>query len=145
MDKVMVFGTFDILHPGHLDFFRQARKYGDYLVVVIARDKTVSKLKRTPLNSEEKRLHEVEKILFVDHARLGYLDDPYKIILEERPNTICLGYDQEFFIDKLESFLEKCGLCVIIKKLKPYKKNQYKSRFLKCDRNNTLFVDKDNL
>ena len=34
----MVFGTFDILHPGHLDFFKQAREYGDEVVCVIARN-----------------------------------------------------------------------------------------------------------
>jgi len=37
--KVMVFGTFDIFHPGHRSFLNQAKKYGNYLIVVVARDK----------------------------------------------------------------------------------------------------------
>ena len=45
MTKVMVFGTFDYLHEGHKDFFRQAKQYGDELVVVVARDETVKQIK----------------------------------------------------------------------------------------------------
>ena len=41
----MLFGTFDGLHEGHFDLFRQAKKYGDYLVVVVARDVNVKKIK----------------------------------------------------------------------------------------------------
>ena len=56
-NKVMVFGTFDILHPGHLNFFKQAREFGNFLIAVIARDKTVLKIKgRLPKNNEKKRL-----------------------------------------------------------------------------------------
>ena len=43
MKKVIVFGTFDILHQGHLDFFRQAKQYGDYLIVAVAHDENVKK------------------------------------------------------------------------------------------------------
>ncbi len=45
MTTVMCFGTFDILHPGHLYFLRECEKYGDELIVVIARDATVEKVK----------------------------------------------------------------------------------------------------
>ena len=45
MTTVMCFGTFDTLHPGHLYFLRECRRYGDNLVVVIARDATVAKVK----------------------------------------------------------------------------------------------------
>ena len=34
MKKVIVFGSFDYIHPGHLNFFEQAKSYGDYLIVV---------------------------------------------------------------------------------------------------------------
>ncbi|HEY4500387.1 MAG TPA: adenylyltransferase/cytidyltransferase family protein, partial [Candidatus Paceibacterota bacterium] len=45
MKRVMVFGTFDILHPGHLYFLRAAKKLGDYLIVSLARDVNVRKIK----------------------------------------------------------------------------------------------------
>ena len=43
--KVMVFGTFDIFHKGHENFLKQAKKLGDCLTVVVARDETVLKFK----------------------------------------------------------------------------------------------------
>ena len=46
MIKVLVFGTFDIIHPGHVFFLNQAKKLGDFLCVVVSRDETVNELKR---------------------------------------------------------------------------------------------------
>jgi FAD synthetase len=42
---VMTFGTFDMFHPGHRYYLSEARKEGDVLVVIVARDITVEKLK----------------------------------------------------------------------------------------------------
>ncbi|MCD4694128.1 adenylyltransferase/cytidyltransferase family protein, partial [bacterium] len=53
MIKVMCFGTFDNLHLGHLFYLKEAKKFGDYLVVVIARDNNVKKIKgRCPREDE---------------------------------------------------------------------------------------------
>ena len=47
MEKIMVFGTFDGVHKGHINFFKQARvlSKNPYLIVSIARDKNVKKIK----------------------------------------------------------------------------------------------------
>ena len=120
MKKVMVFGTFDVLHKGHLNFFSQARKYGDYLIAVIARDNTVKEVKgRFPRNNEKKRLAEVKK--YVDKAVLGYIKDKHKVISKFKPDIICLGYDQKEFISGLKRFK------IPIKRLKPYMVHKYKS------------------
>ena len=129
MKKVMVFGTFDIFHPGHKNFLRQAKKRGDYLTAVIARDKTVLKVKKSlPRNNENSRLSAIKKSSFADEAVLGNLGDKYKIIKKNKPDVICLGYDQKFFINKLEEKLKefKLGGTVIIK-MKPYRPEIYKS------------------
>ncbi|WP_290898688.1 adenylyltransferase/cytidyltransferase family protein, partial [Ferroglobus sp.] len=39
MRKVVATGTFDIIHPGHIRFLEEAKKLGDYLVVIVAREK----------------------------------------------------------------------------------------------------------
>ena len=45
MKKVMCSGTFDGLHPGHFNFFKQAKSKGDYLTVIVARDENVEKIR----------------------------------------------------------------------------------------------------
>ena len=62
MKKVLIFGTFDGLHLGHLNFFEQAKEYGDYLIVVVARDKTVKRIKnRFPSKNEVERLRILQR------------------------------------------------------------------------------------
>ena len=98
MTKIMVFGTFDYLHEGHKDFFRQAREYGDELVVVVARDNTVKQIKgKLPDHDEETRLMRVSENSFVDKAILGNPGDKYKVIEKEKPDVLCFGYDQKSF------------------------------------------------
>ncbi|MEK7664076.1 MAG: adenylyltransferase/cytidyltransferase family protein [Patescibacteria group bacterium] len=137
MTKVLVFGTFDGLHEGHLDFFKQARNFGDYLSVVVGRDSTVKRVKnRLPKHNEQERLKSVKDSGFVDEARLGNEgNDPYKIIKEINPDIICLGYDQTHFTDKLEQKLKEMGLHNIkIHRLKPHKSEKYKSSLLNKDK-----------
>ncbi|MDO8592863.1 MAG: adenylyltransferase/cytidyltransferase family protein [bacterium] len=133
MTKVMVFGTFDILHPGHLNFFKQAKKYGDYLIVVVARDRTVLGVKgKLPRHSERQRLKAVKQTGLVDMSVLGRTGDKYGIIKQHKPNIVTLGYDQRFFTDELKANLIKFGLNKTkIVKLKAYKPKKYKSSILK--------------
>jgi FAD synthetase len=134
MRKVLVFGTFDIFHKGHESYFRQARKFGNYLIVVVARDKTICKVKgELPINNEKSRLEKIIQSGLADEAVLGSLRDKYAVIKKIQPDSICLGYDQIFFVDKLQEKLFSFGLKnVKIKRLKAYKANKYKSSKLKA-------------
>jgi len=78
MKKVICFGTFDLLHPGHLDYFKQAKKYGDFLIVIIARDKNIKK--KDKIFSEQERLSLANNLKVVDKAVLGDLKDFLKPI-----------------------------------------------------------------
>jgi FAD synthetase len=133
METVMVFGTFDIFHKGHGYFLRQAKKHGDYLIVVIARDATVKKNKgEDPISDEYERVTGVRKSGLADRVLLGNIGDKYALIKEYKPNVICLGYDQKFFVDKLQEKLTEFGLeKTEIIRLKSYKPEIYKSSILK--------------
>lgn len=65
---VFVSGCYDLLHSGHVEFFRQAAQFGD-LYVALGSDKTVYELKgRTPVNTEDERLYMVKSISWVKDA-----------------------------------------------------------------------------
>ena len=123
MTKRIVFGSFDPLHKGHQDFFRQAKKYGDYLTVVVARDENIAKLKgHKPRFDEKTRLAAVKKLPEIDKAVLGDRVGEYKILRQEKPNIIAVGYDQKI-PPELKNQLKKYKIIT----LKPYKPEIFKS------------------
>jgi cytidyltransferase-like protein len=66
--KVFVSGCFDMLHSGHVEFFREAAQYGD-LYVALGSDRTVFELKgRSTVNSEDERLFVVKSVSYVKDA-----------------------------------------------------------------------------
>ena len=131
MKKVLIFGVFDGLHQGHFNFFKQAKKYGDYLIAVVAKDETVKTVKsHYPFQNEKLRLRNVKKNKIINKAVLGYKNDPYKIIKQINPDIICLGYDQKSFTEDLSRKLKQIGLVVKIYRLKPYKPEKFHSSIL---------------
>lgn len=76
--KVFVSGCYDMLHSGHVAFFKEASSYGD-LYVGIGSDSTIAQLKnRKTVYSEKERLYMVKSIRYVTDAYInpgsGYLD-----------------------------------------------------------------------
>jgi len=130
--KVMVFGTFDVLHKGHIFFLQQAKRMGKKLVVVVSRDETVNKLKgKKPIYNYKQRIGFINKINIADKIIAGDLIDIFKCIREEKPDIIALGYDQKYFIDKLNNYIKEKKLKIRILKLKPYYPKKYKSSIIK--------------
>lgn len=129
MKKVMTFGTFDLLHPGHLYYLSEAKKLWDYLITIIARDSTVERIKgKKPRENEKLRLEKVQDCEYVDEALLGSLTDHYAIILEKNPDILCFGYDQRSFNDeKLSNFLWEYGLNPQMITLPPFEPERWKS------------------
>ena len=130
---VMVFGTFDGVHLGHLNFFKQARGLNSQsrLIVSIARDKNVYKIKgKYPRLNEKKRLALIKKTKLADRVVFSGIKDYLPHILREKPNIIALGYDQKAYVKDLKKNLAQKGLRVKIKRLKPYKENIYKNTLL---------------
>ncbi len=127
----MCFGTFDLLHLGHLNYFKQAKKHGDYLIVVLARDKTKQNQKKEILFTEEERLELIQNLKLVNEAVLGDHQDFLKIIQEQQPQVICLGYDHQINEAELAKKLSALGLNPVIKRMEPYCPQKHKSTLLK--------------
>lgn len=115
---VLVGGTFEIVHPGHIFFLNKAKEFGDYLVVVVARDSTVRKMKRPPVVPEDQRLKVIASLKPVDCAVLGKeREDITEIVKEIKPHVIVLGPDQAHDIKDLQSKISALGLRVDIRKV----------------------------
>ncbi len=69
---VLVGGCFDIIHPGHIEFLKKAKKTGDILFVLLESDESISlwKGKERPINPQIKRAETLEKIPYVDYILL---------------------------------------------------------------------------
>ena len=92
---VLAGGVFDIIHPGHINTLNAAKKLGDFLVVVIATDKTAVKMKkRKPLHSAQLRQELVSSLNMVDLCIIGNDEDIFKTVDLVKPQVIALGYDQ---------------------------------------------------
>ena len=115
MTKVMCFGTFDVLHEGHKFYLLEAKKLGGCLVVVVARDGTVKEVKRQqPLNNENERVKNLQKLGIADKVVLGNPGDKLRVVEDEKPQIICLGYDQTFFTDKIKERLGQRGFLLFV-------------------------------
>ena len=110
--RVMATGVFDLLHPGHLYFLQEARRLGDELVVVVARDQTARRLKHAPYVPEHIRREMVEALKPVDRAVLGSTTDIFETVVQERPQIVALGHDQRWDEHEIERECARRGVPV---------------------------------
>ena len=129
--RIMVFGTFDMIHPGHEDLFRQARSLAldPFLIVSIARDAVAERIKGFfPRNGEDVRREMLAHHSLVDEAIVGDTEGYMEHIKMVRPDIIALGYDQRGeYVDTLESDLAAAGLQTKIVRLEAHRPEEYKT------------------
>lgn len=68
MKKIITYGTFDLLHIGHINILRRAREYGDYLIVAISTDEFNTLKNKEAYYSFEQRKAILEAIRYVDEV-----------------------------------------------------------------------------
>jgi FAD synthetase len=122
---VLASGTFDLVHYAHIRYLEEAKKTGGdnaYLIVVVARDKTVEQSKgKRPVIPEEQRRAVVEALKPVDEAILGYESVSFEDTIEIlTPNIIALGYDQSVLEKTLNEVIREKGLVTKIIKIRRF-------------------------
>jgi FAD synthetase len=130
MTRILLFGTFDMIHMGHENLFKQARQldHEAFVIVSIAKDDNVARLKgKVPKHSEQERLAMMKNSRLVDEVVLGAIDDYIGHIKEVSPDIIALGYDQVAYTDGLENKLKEVGVNAKIVRLKGYKPEVFKT------------------
>lgn len=108
MTRVMAQGTFDIIHPGHLHYLQESKKFGEELYVVIGRDSRMNEQKNL-LMHEEARRQIVDALKVVDEAVLGSEGSIFETVDRISPDVITLGHDQPFDVEELETTLAEHG------------------------------------
>ena len=96
MRVVWVNGCFDVLHRGHIELFKYARAFGDYLVAGVDTDKRVKESKgpSRPFNNLEDRVALLEAIKYIDEIRTFDTDDELETqILLSEAEVIVVGSD----------------------------------------------------
>ena len=141
MIRVLAFGVFDLLHPGHIAFLKQAKRLGDgrtpteasELVVVVTRDEVVEREKgRKPKLLAKERVTLITGVRWVDRAVIG--DPPSKyfsVIRRFRPDVIAVGYDQPCNVPAFRVMLRSLGLPrTRVVRLKEHRGHRYHSSVL---------------
>jgi len=95
--KRLVFtnGCFDLLHPGHVRYLREARSLGDALVVALNSDRSVRVLKGEgrPILNEHERAEVVAALQAVDYVIIFDEETPRELIAELLPDVLVKGGD----------------------------------------------------
>ncbi len=131
---VLVFGVFDTLHDGHRYFLREAKKWGDLLVVALAPDTVVETLKkRLPKQGFNQRKKALQALVVVDKVIEGDSEtENWAILKKVDPDVVALGYDQKNLKHALHKYLKnKENKGFLVTSIKPYKPRVFHSRLLK--------------
>ena len=90
---VLCHGTFDLLHIGHIKYFKEAKSLGEKLIVTVTSDRFVHKGPKRPAFNEKQRLEAISSLSFIDHVVLSDQKSAVEVIKNIKPNIYCKGAD----------------------------------------------------
>ncbi|KKU90842.1 MAG: FAD synthase [Candidatus Jorgensenbacteria bacterium GW2011_GWA1_48_11] len=106
--NVFVWGTFDIIHDGHLSFFKAAKALGDRLYVIVLPDKYLADHKRGIAKKENIRRENLLNNPIIDGVFIDSLHDGFSCFEKVKLDIFCFGYDQNNeWQNKLREYLVK--------------------------------------
>ena len=107
MRRVITYGTFDLLHYGHINLLRRAKEYGDYLIVALSTDEFNNNKNKQCYFHYEKRKQLLEAIRYVDLVIPEETwEQKVSDIKEFRVDTFVMGNDWEGKFDFLKDHCE---------------------------------------
>ena len=108
MKKVITYGTFDLLHAGHINLLRRAKELGDYLIVVVSTDEFNWEQKQKKCYfSYEERKKLVEAVRYVDLViPENNWEQKISDVKEYHVDTFVMGVDWKGKFDFLKDYCE---------------------------------------
>ena len=107
MKKVITYGTFDLVHAGHIHLLRRAKALGDYLLVVLSTDEFNAQKHKQAYHSYEDRKLILEAIKYVDEVipELTW-EQKIKDVVDNQIDVFVMGNDWEGKFDFLKDYCE---------------------------------------
>jgi glycerol-3-phosphate cytidylyltransferase len=107
MKKVITYGTYDLLHVGHINLLRRAKEYGDYLLVVLSSDEFNAIKHKTAYHSYEDRKIILEAIKYVDEVIPEYTwEQKISDVVDNKIDVFVMGDDWKGQFDFLKDYCE---------------------------------------
>jgi glycerol-3-phosphate cytidylyltransferase len=107
MKKVITYGTYDLLHVGHINLLRRAKELGDYLVVVLSSDEFNAIKHKTAYHSYEDRKIILEAIKYVDEVIPEYTwEQKIQDVIDNQIDVFVMGDDWKGQFDFLKDYCE---------------------------------------
>ena len=132
MATIAVFGSFDGLHPGHIHMLEEAKRYGEVLVI-LAQDEVIRRLKaREPYHAFDERMRALDVLSCVDRiVPSDAQEGEYVCIVQEKPDLIGFGYDQDALCAHFLAWQARSGHTVPHVRLAPFHPETFKTSLLK--------------
>ncbi len=91
LHTVMTFGSFDLLHEGHLFYLNEAKKLGDHLITIVAHDETIKQRKsQAPTYSQTDRIKAIDEQHIVDIIVAGTSKNMFQWLDTYKPNILAV-------------------------------------------------------
>ncbi|MDQ0352682.1 glycerol-3-phosphate cytidylyltransferase [Alkalibacillus filiformis] len=107
MKKIITYGTFDLLHVGHINILRRAKELGDYLIVAISTDEFNDLKGKKAYYSFEDRKIILEAIEYVDEViPENNWEQKISDVVDHNVDAFVMGHDWEGQFDFLKDYCE---------------------------------------
>ncbi|MBT2734680.1 glycerol-3-phosphate cytidylyltransferase [Bacillus sp. ISL-7] len=107
MKKVLTYGTFDLLHVGHINILRKAKELGDFLIVGLSTDEfNIEKNKKAYYSYQDRKLI-LESIRYVDHViPESCWEQKIQDVIDHNIDVFVMGDDWKDHFDFLKRYCE---------------------------------------
>ena len=92
---ILCHGAFDLIHPGHINHFEEAKSLGDILIATITADKFIKKNIYSPFFDQETRKNFLKNLKIIDYVFIINDKDAQPAIKEIKPDIYCKGLEYE--------------------------------------------------
>ncbi|WIY61174.1 glycerol-3-phosphate cytidylyltransferase [Bacillus arachidis] len=107
MKKVITYGTFDLLHWGHINLLKRAKDLGDYLIVAVSSDEFNKLKNKKSYHSYENRKMILEAVRYVDEVIPEHdWEQKVKDVVNHDVDIFVMGDDWEGEFDFLAAYCE---------------------------------------